>query len=114
MTDSGFTVPHYIVSGLLAPTMAELDSGFDFVAYMEAEAAKTPEQREADRRAYEARRKAEHDANLIRWQRAVDAWPPGGVRTVLEMHAPSAYGNCDGHDDASWPCAEFEALEADA
>lgn len=114
MTSDGFTVPIRLIAGYLTPTMAELDSGFDFPAYMEAEAAKTPEQREAALRPHEARRKAKHDANLVRWQRVVDTFPPGGVRTVLEMHAPSAYGSCDGHDDETWPCAEFAALEGDA
>ena len=114
MTSDGFTVPIRLIAGYLAPTMAELDSGFDLHGWIERERNLTPAEREERRHAQEAHYKAEHDANLVRWQRVVDTFPPGGVRTVLEMHSPSAYGSCEGHDDASWPCAEFEALEGDA
>lgn len=110
--DTGFTVPTFVIAGMLAPTLRELDAGIDLTGWMERERNKTPEQREADRVAVEKRRAEQYAANLARWEATASKWR-GGVREVLEMHTPSDWGSCDGHDDESWPCPEFEALERD-
>lgn len=112
MNDAGLTVPIHVMTGLLAPTLAEMQSGIDLHGWMRREAAKTPEERAADLKAYRLREVEEQEARIERWQRVADVWPQPGVRAILDMHRPDGR-YCGGHEEEPWPCPEFLALEAD-
>jgi hypothetical protein len=71
---------------------------------------RTPEQREADRAQYAAETRAKRDGVMREHQRQLAAVESAAMRAVLELHAPTFYGEssqyptCTGCDMAGYEC----------